>query len=162
MSAPIPVAAQSKVWVCGSRFLGLWVRNLLGAWMSVSCECSVLSDRGLCVGLITRPEESYRVWCVWVWSWNLDNEETLSHEGLLRHWKYIYKCQQCPLSGTMGISSRSSMCRSTWQNHYAMIGFLSLKTLQTGWYRLWLVGCRMLTLSFQSQTKKQFLAYMGL
>jgi hypothetical protein len=35
------------------------------AWMSVCCECYVLlSGRGLCVGLITRPEESYRVWCV--------------------------------------------------------------------------------------------------
>jgi hypothetical protein len=32
--------------------------------MSVSCECCVLSGRGLCVGLITRLEESYRVWCV--------------------------------------------------------------------------------------------------
>jgi hypothetical protein len=29
--------------------------------MSVSC---VLSGRCLCVGLITRTEESYRVWCV--------------------------------------------------------------------------------------------------
>jgi hypothetical protein len=46
------------------RLLGLWVRILPGAWMSVSCECSVLSGRGPCVGLITRPEESYRVWCV--------------------------------------------------------------------------------------------------
>jgi hypothetical protein len=27
-----------------------------GAWMSVSCECCVLSGRGLCDGLITRPE----------------------------------------------------------------------------------------------------------
>ena len=27
--------------------------------MSVCCECCVLSDRGLCDGLITRPEESY-------------------------------------------------------------------------------------------------------
>jgi len=27
--------------------------------MSLSCECCVLSGRGLCVGLITRPEESY-------------------------------------------------------------------------------------------------------
>jgi hypothetical protein len=36
----------------------------LGAWMSVSCECCVLSGRGLCDGLITRLEESYRVWCV--------------------------------------------------------------------------------------------------
>ena len=32
--------------------------------MSVSCECCVLSGRGLCVGLITRPEDSYRLWCV--------------------------------------------------------------------------------------------------
>jgi hypothetical protein len=34
-----------------------------GAWMSVSCECCVLSGRGLCDGLVPRPEDSYRVWC---------------------------------------------------------------------------------------------------
>ena len=34
------------------------------AWMSVRCECCVLSGRGLCDGLITRPEEYYRLWCV--------------------------------------------------------------------------------------------------
>jgi len=34
------------------------------AWMSVCCECCVLSGRGLCDELITRPEESYRLWCV--------------------------------------------------------------------------------------------------
>ena len=27
--------------------------------MSVCCDLCLLSDRGLCVGLITRPEESY-------------------------------------------------------------------------------------------------------
>jgi hypothetical protein len=27
--------------------------------MSVCCECYVLSDKGLCEGPITRPEESY-------------------------------------------------------------------------------------------------------
>jgi hypothetical protein len=32
--------------------------------MSVCCECCVLSGRGLCDGLITRPEESYRLWRV--------------------------------------------------------------------------------------------------
>ena len=32
--------------------------------MSICCECCVLSGRGVCVGLITRPEESCRVWCV--------------------------------------------------------------------------------------------------
>jgi hypothetical protein len=47
-----------------ARFLGLWVRIPQGAWMSVSCECCVLSGRDLCDGLVTRPVESYRVWCV--------------------------------------------------------------------------------------------------
>jgi len=31
--------------------------------MFISCECCVLSGRGLCDALITRPEESYRLWC---------------------------------------------------------------------------------------------------
>ena len=35
--------------------------------MDVCCECCVLSGRGLCVGLITRSEEFYRLWCVVVW-----------------------------------------------------------------------------------------------
>ena len=32
--------------------------------MDVCCECCVLSDRGFCDEPITRPEESYRLWCV--------------------------------------------------------------------------------------------------
>ena len=32
--------------------------------MSVCCECCVTSCRGLCDELSTRPEESYRQWCV--------------------------------------------------------------------------------------------------
>jgi hypothetical protein len=47
-----------------ARFLGLLVRIPPGSWMSVSCECCVFSGRDLCVGLITRPEEYYRVSCV--------------------------------------------------------------------------------------------------
>jgi hypothetical protein len=46
-----------------ARLLRLWVRILPGAWMSVCCECCVLSGRGLCSGLITGPEESYRLCC---------------------------------------------------------------------------------------------------
>ena len=34
-----------------------WYRGVL--WMSVCCECCVLSGRGLCDGLITGTEESY-------------------------------------------------------------------------------------------------------
>jgi hypothetical protein len=36
--------------------LRLWVRIPPGAWMFVCCECCVLSGRGLCDELITRPE----------------------------------------------------------------------------------------------------------
>ena len=49
---------------CGSaaaRWLELWLWIPPGAWPSVSCECCMLSGRGLCFGLITRTEESYRV-----------------------------------------------------------------------------------------------------
>ena len=47
-----------------SRLLRSWVRIPPGAWMFVCCECYVLSGRGLCDELITRTEESYRLWCV--------------------------------------------------------------------------------------------------
>jgi hypothetical protein len=47
-----------------ARLLGLWVRITPGAWLFVCCECCVLSGRGLCDELITRPEESYPLWCV--------------------------------------------------------------------------------------------------
>jgi len=47
-----------------ARLLRLWVRIPPGAWMSVCYECCVLAGRGLYDELITRPEESYRLWCV--------------------------------------------------------------------------------------------------
>ena len=57
-----------KCGTAAARLLGLWVRIPLGAWMSVSCECCVLSNRGPYDGPIRRPEESYRVcMCHWVW-----------------------------------------------------------------------------------------------
>jgi hypothetical protein len=66
-----PFEGRSQ-WPCGlrrgsaaARLLGSWVRIPPEAWMSVSCECCVLSGRGLCDELVPRPEESYRVWCVY-------------------------------------------------------------------------------------------------
>ena len=47
-----------------ARLLRSWVRIPLGAWIFVCWECRVLSGRGLCDELITRPEESYRLCCV--------------------------------------------------------------------------------------------------
>ena len=56
--------------------------------MFVCCECCVLSGRGLCDELITRPEESYRPWCVVVCDLeNLKNEEAMTGVGSQRHSK---------------------------------------------------------------------------
>ena len=55
---PIPMAPRSKVWVCGRSLAGSWDCGF-ESWMSVCCECCVLSGRGLCDGPITRPEKSY-------------------------------------------------------------------------------------------------------
>jgi hypothetical protein len=70
-----------------ARLLGLRVRISPGARLSVFCDCCVLSGRVLCVGLITRPEETYRVWLVWMWSWSLDNVEALDPLESLAPWK---------------------------------------------------------------------------
>jgi hypothetical protein len=57
----VPEAAQSKAWVCG-RSPAETVGSNLDGGMNVYVLCL------LCVvqveGLITRPEESYRLWCV--------------------------------------------------------------------------------------------------
>ena len=49
--------------VCGRSPAEIVGSNPTGG-MDVCCECCVLSGRGLCDELITRPEESYRLWCV--------------------------------------------------------------------------------------------------
>ena len=49
------------------RLPELRVRIPLEAWKSVTCEYSMLSGTGLRVGPITRPEQSYQVWCISVW-----------------------------------------------------------------------------------------------
>jgi len=61
---PISVAALSKAWICGCRLLESWVRFPPESVEFFSCECCVLSDRGLCDGLITSLQQSYRLWCV--------------------------------------------------------------------------------------------------
>ena len=65
--------------------------------MFVCCDCYVLSGRGLCDELITRPEESYRLWCVaslCVIKKPKKNEEAMARVGPQRHRKKnnIYMC----------------------------------------------------------------------
>ena len=65
LAVPVPVAARSlRRGSTTARLLRLWVRIPPEAWAFVCCECCVLSGRALCDGPITRPEESYRLWCV--------------------------------------------------------------------------------------------------
>ena len=62
LTKPVPVAARSKVLFCGRSPAEIVGSNPTGSWMFAWCECYVLSGRGLCDELITRPEESYRLW----------------------------------------------------------------------------------------------------
>jgi hypothetical protein len=65
---------SAAAWLLRSR-----ARIPLGAWMFVSCLYAVLPcvGRGLCDGLITRPQESccvsnsvwFVLWCLWRWWW---------------------------------------------------------------------------------------------
>ena len=60
---PVPVAARSKAYVCGRSYAEIVGSNPT-VGMDVCRKCCVLSGRGLCDELITRPEESYRLWFV--------------------------------------------------------------------------------------------------
>ena len=69
-----------------SRLLGLRVRITPAARMSVSGECCVLSSReALC------SKKVYRVWCAWVLSWSLDNEEAFGLRAVAPWWEKIFR-----------------------------------------------------------------------
>jgi hypothetical protein len=58
------VAALSKAWVCGRLLAGIAGLNPAGRMDVIPYDCCVLSVRGLCFGMLTRPKGSYRLWCV--------------------------------------------------------------------------------------------------
>jgi hypothetical protein len=64
ITVPIPVSEKSKARVCGRSPAGIDGSKPDGGMMFVVSY--VLSGRGLCDGLIPRPEESYRLWFVLV------------------------------------------------------------------------------------------------
>jgi hypothetical protein len=61
-TVPIPVTTQSKECVCGRSLAGTASLNPAGG-MDICLLDYVLSGGCLYVGLITRTEEFYRVWC---------------------------------------------------------------------------------------------------
>ena len=81
VTALLQLTARSKAWVCCRSLAGIVGSNPAGG-MDVCRECCVLSGRGLCDWLITRPEEYYRLWCVVTCDLeNLVNEEAVAHWG---------------------------------------------------------------------------------
>ena len=64
----------------------------------VCCECCVLSGRGLCDEMFSRPEESYLLRCVWVWSWSL-LEEAVAQWGSGTRRTHIFIDPFGPLKG---------------------------------------------------------------
>jgi hypothetical protein len=103
--------------------------------MSGSCECCLLSGRGPCVGLITRPEASYQVWCVWVWSWSPDNEEALARQGLLSHWKKRNRVNLtcCRLAGRIRHTVITTLIATACKRHVNTCDSCILATLWERW-----------------------------
>jgi len=78
-----------------ARLLRLWVRILPRAWIFVCCECCVLSGRSLCDELITRPAESYRLWCVVVCDLETSWVRRSWPTGGLSHQKKVLVSERC-------------------------------------------------------------------
>jgi hypothetical protein len=62
--------------------------------MFVCCVCCMLSGRGLCDGLITRPEESYRLWRVVVC--DQETSRTRRLKSATGMWKIQPQCVVTP------------------------------------------------------------------
>ena len=97
-----------------AHLLRLWVRIPPGAWMSVCCDCCVLSGRGLCDELITRPEESYRLWCVVVC--DLEITKILVNE------KRFFRRQTAPFE----LSTQQALLKVSYDFHIAGNGLYTM------------------------------------
>ena len=97
---PIPVAERSTA----TRLLGLRVR--IPVWTG-------MSGRDCCVGLITCPDEYYRVCCVWVWSCSLDSVEALTMGSVAPRMAWGGKLRvQCGIFlNSLKKTTKSSDCR---------------------------------------------------
>ena len=98
-----------------ARPLKFWVRIPPGSRISVCCGCCVLSARDLYDELITRPEESYRLWCVVVWSRNPVSEEALAQgRVLLKRKEKNYRCRSFVKFGCLHFQGSLSWFSEKW------------------------------------------------
>ena len=72
------MATRSKAWVCDRSIAGIAGSNPTGGIdVFLAWPLCVVRYTGLCVGLITHLEESYRV-CVYVWVFECDREASIT------------------------------------------------------------------------------------
>ena len=145
------VAARSKAWVCSRSLDGIAGTNPAGG-MDVYLLW-VLSGRILRVGMITRPEGSYRVWCVVVCD--------LETSWMRRPWptggccakkkQYICRRQMALKSWVSDLKTVPESWLTTFTNH---------RTFQPLWHRL-IFCCHArwrLMYRFQPVTRKTYLS----
>jgi hypothetical protein len=103
-----------------ARLLRSWVRIPPATWISVCCDCCVLSGRGLCDELTTRPEESYRLWCVAVC--DIETSSMISETSINCDWtlnrRYItgyISCMPLIVSVDTGAECPRTDCNIYWE-----------------------------------------------
>jgi hypothetical protein len=89
--------------------------------MDVCCECCVLSSRGPYLGLITRPEESYRMWRVVVC--DQDTSKTRSLKPATGLWKIQPQWVVTPGKQTNKQRNRRQFLRKIWPIQFAFLLF---------------------------------------
>jgi len=85
--------------------------------MGVCFGCCVLSGRGLCDGLITRQEESYRLWRVVVY----DHETSNNEEAKARY-------RAVENRNTLGCNAR----KTNKQQHILCVDIIKIVTVKMG------------------------------
>ena len=110
-----PVGFEPKIsageWPAAAHLLRSWVRIPLRAWIFVCCECRVLSGRGLCDELITRPEESYRLCCVVV----CDLETSRMGAPYIYDISHLRVNQSCKVVDQQQFHTRAAVLVQVWQ-----------------------------------------------
>jgi hypothetical protein len=106
------------------------------------CECCVLSGRGPCDELITRPEESYRLWCVDVCD--------LETSRMWRSWPALGKSAKAKKKVCMYLSSCFSVSFPIHQSIYLstyhfLPCFISFR--MNFYFTTFSVGCTQLSFS---------------
>ena len=113
-----PHVPRSKGWVCGRSVAGIAGSNP-AVYMKVCLLWVLCVVRYRSLRRADHSSRGVRLWCVWVWSWILDNEEALAHWGLLCRGKKKFVTKICP----------------------AVVSFVKIGSVLVVWWRQWIPLC---------------------